>query len=170
MIEEQEGRIVYRESLSAWIRAFALFLGLGCGTMIPYPFIIHARWTEATWTNVLAAGCIAFAVVVGLLFVAIALAGTQELVFDRSRRTLFRTLSGPLGTWKSTIPFTRLARIETASRDTEDGPEPYLRIHVTNRKHPLQLSGLGDRAATDAWRDRLVRLTGYSAASRTPLP
>ncbi|BAT57680.1 hypothetical protein GJW-30_1_00188 [Variibacter gotjawalensis] len=158
MIEANNGRIIYRESLSAWIRAFALFLGLGCGTMIPYPFIIHARWSEPSWTLLLAAACIAFAVLVGLLFVIIALAGVQELVFHQYRRTLYRKLSGPLGVWRREIPFSQLSNVETATRETEDGPAPFVRFRVAGWKRAIELHGLGDRTSTDAWRDRIAAM------------
>lgn len=130
MIETGATFVRYRQRLPLALRLFAGFLGLGIGTAIPAPFLIHMRWTTPPLSLVLAVAAILASVAFGLFLIVFALAPVADLRIDGESGMVTLDSRGPLGRRARRWPLKQLLPPEVLRREGEDGPFAVLRLHL----------------------------------------
>lgn len=147
---EVDGNIIYRESLSPWTRLLVAGFGLAM-ILLAAAFAWHAGWG---WPpRALAA---LPAVLLGSVFLALALIGVRQLRFDRTRRVMHLTTRGPFGQRRQRIPYTRIEPIVVRKREGLDDPDDYVLALTIIGQPAMELGGFATQAEAAQWRDRLA--------------
>lgn len=153
---ETPGGLLYRERLSPWVRVLALVIGVAM-FLIPIPFVQHGHWREPSAGTLVAVAGVVFAVLAGVVFVAIALAGVRRIEFDLRQRRLLCTTIGPLGVRRFEAGFDRIERIELVWHDGLDDPGFYeMAMHLAGRRRPLALGVYDTRDEAETWQRRVL--------------
>ena len=161
--EDPEG-IVYTERVAVWLRVLVGSLGI-MGMFIPYPFLVYNNWRELSLGTLVAIFGIAFPLLVSAAFIAIALAPSRRLEFDRTRRSIHYNYSGPFYRGRAAIDFASVTDVTVGMRESDDGPYPVLKMHFAGRR-PFEVGTFDKRDQAEAWRERILALTKPAPAQR----
>jgi len=150
MIAFDGAAIIYRERpLPLWLRAFAVFLGVGLATVIPTPFIIHADWTVFSPVLVLAALCIVTPIALGAFFVFLGFVSATDLRLDPAAGVAERSLRGPIVNRKDRFSLSEISKPEVVMRDSEDGKFPILKLRLPRGR--VEMACFDSEAEARAW-------------------
>lgn len=157
MIAFDDDAITYRETpLPLWLRAFAIFLGVGLATVIPTPFIIHADWTNFSPVLILAAVCIVAPIAIGAFFIFVGFSSANYLRLDPVTGFAERVLKGPIINRKDRFPLSQIGAPEVIMHDSEDGPFPILRLPLPSGR--IEMACFESIGEAHAWEKQIKRL------------
>lgn len=152
-----DGLLYEEQRLAPGLRLLAMGFGAAL-FLVPYPFLLHARWTPLSASTLLAGACVLLPPLLGLYFIRMGLVMPQRLRFDTRQRQIVRSTPGLFGRRVETLAFDRAERVEVVRHAGIDDPDVFELVLALRGRRPLKLGVYDSRADAEQWQRRLQEL------------